>query len=120
MSNNNLSQEAYNAIISEDYNLAYKLYSYLVEQNDPVSYYYLGFLYFKGFGVDQDISKAFEYYLEAAIREVTVAQFEVALMLEDGNGCTKNESEAAFWYEEAAKRGNMDAYNNLGAMFKEG
>ena len=56
MSNNNLSQEAYNAIISEDYNLAYKLYSYLVEQNDPVSYYYLGFLYFKGFGVDQDIS----------------------------------------------------------------
>lgn len=41
-------------------------------------------------------------------------------MLENGEGCEKNESEAAFWYEESAKRGNMDAFNNLGAMFKEG
>ncbi len=49
-----------------------------------------------------------------------LAQFEVALMLENGEGCEKNESEAAFWYEEAAKRGNIDAFNNLGAMFKEG
>jgi len=41
-------------------------------------------------------------------------------MLENGEGCEQNFSEAAFWYEEAAKRGNIDAFNNLGAMYKEG
>jgi hypothetical protein len=32
----------------------------------------------------------------------------------------QNYSEAAFWYEEAAKRGHGGAFNNLGVLFKEG
>ena len=42
------------------------------------------------------------------------------LMFESGNGCTQNYSESAFWYEEAAKRGNAEAFNNLGVLYKEG
>ena len=61
-----------------------------------------------------------EYFMQAAIKEVPQAQYETAMMLEKGLGCIQNFSEAAFWYEEAAKRGNIDAFNNLGAMFKEG
>ena len=48
------------------------------------------FLYFRGFGVAQNSKLAYENYLEAATREVPVAQFEVALMLENGEGCEQN------------------------------
>ena len=89
-----LAQEAYNALLAKEYDKALELYTALEQQKDPVSYYYLGFLYFRGYGVNQDTKKAFDYYLESATREVPVAQFEVALMLENGEGCEKNESEA--------------------------
>ena len=114
-------QKAYDALLAKDYKKAFELYSLLKEQKDPTSYYYLGFLHFRGLGgVEKNTKQAFEDYLDAATREVPVAQFEVALMLESGEGCKQNFSEAAFWYEEAAKRGNTDAFNNLAAMFKEG
>ena len=64
--------------------------------------------------------KAHEYFMQAAIKEVPQAQYETAMMLEKGLGCIQSFSEAAFWYEEAAKRGNMDAFNNLGVLYKEG
>ena len=94
-----LAQEAYDLLLAKEYDKALELYTVLEKQNDPVAFYYLGYLYFRGHGVDQDTKKAFEYYLESATREVPLAQFEVALMLENGEGCEKNESEAAFWYE---------------------
>ncbi|HEO98833.1 MAG TPA: sel1 repeat family protein, partial [Epsilonproteobacteria bacterium] len=92
------AQEAYNHLLNKTYDKAFVLYSELAAQNDPVAHYYLGFLYFRGFGVDQDSKKAFEHYLEAATREVPLAQFDVALMPENGEGCEQNFSEAAFWY----------------------
>jgi len=67
-----------------------------------------------------DQFKAHALFLEAAILEVPPAQYEVALMLERGLGCLQNYSEAAFWYEEAAKRGHGEAFNNLGVLYKEG
>ena len=64
--------------------------------------------------------KAFELLLRAAVLEFPQAQYETALSLERGLGCAQNFSEAAFWYEEAAKRGNAHAFNNLGVLYKEG
>ena len=58
--------------------------------------------------------------MQAATREVPPAMYEVALMLERGLGCIQNYSEAAFWYEEGAKRGHLECFNNLGVLYKEG
>jgi len=113
-------QEAYRALMAKEYDKALELYRALERKEEPTSFYYLGFLYFRGYAVLQDREIAFDYYLKSATREVPLAQFEVALMLENAEGCEKNESESAFWYEESAKRGNIDALNNLGAMYKEG
>jgi TPR repeat protein len=83
--------------------------------------YNLGILYANGLGgVEHDQFKAHEYFLEAAIREVVPAMYEVALMLERGLGCVANASEAAFWYEEGAKRGDAKCFNNLGVLYKDG
>ena len=40
-----LVQEAYDALLAKEYNKALELYTALEKQKDPVSYYYLGFLY---------------------------------------------------------------------------
>jgi len=98
-----------------------ELYTKASEAKQPYALFNLGILYANGLGgVTHDQFKAHELYMEAAIREVPPAMYEVALMLERGLGCAQNFSEAAFWYEEGAKRGHLESFNNLGALYKEG
>ncbi|MCW8837857.1 MAG: sel1 repeat family protein [Thiovulaceae bacterium] len=100
---------------------ALELYTKGAEAKQPYALFNLGVLYMNGLGgVQHDQFKAHELFLEAAIKEVPQAMYEVALMFERGLGCIQNYSEAAFWYEEAAKRGHLEAFNNLGVLYKEG
>ncbi len=92
-----------------------ELYEKAAELKQPYALYNLAILYMNGLGgVEHNQFKAHELFTEAAIREVPPAMYEVALMLERGLGCLQNYSEAAFWYEEGAKRGNLQSFNNLG------
>lgn len=98
-----------------------ELYTKAAEASQPYALFNLAILYGNGIGgVAHDQFKAHELHMEAAIREVVPAMYEVALMLERGLGCTQNYSEAAFWYEEGAKRGSLECFNNLGVLYKEG
>jgi len=90
-------------------------YEKAAEKKQPYALFNLALLHY-----DNDQFRAYALFLEAAILEVPPAQYEVALMLERGLGCVQNYSEAAFWYEEAAKRGHAEAFNNLGVLYKEG
>ena len=98
-----------------------ELYEKAAEIKQPYALYNLAILYMNGLGgVEHNQFKAHELFMEAAIREVPSAMYEVALMLERGLGCLQNYSEAAFWYEEGAKRGHLQSFNNLGVLYKEG
>lgn len=98
-----------------------ELYTKAAEAKQPYALFNLAILYENGIGgVEHDQFKAHELHLEAATREVPPAMYEVALMLERGLGCMQNYSEAAFWYEEGAKRGHLECFNNLGVLYKEG
>ncbi len=100
---------------------ALELYTKASEAFEPYALFNLAILYASGLGgVTHDQFKAYELFMEAAIREVPHAMYEVALMLERGLGCLQNFSEAAFWYEEGAKRGHLECFNNLGVLYKEG
>jgi TPR repeat protein len=104
-----------------DADKARTLYEMAAQKKQPYAMFNLAILYANGLGgVTHDQYKAHELYLEAAIREVPEAMYETALMLERGLGCIQNYSEAAFWYEEGAKRGNLACFNNLGVLYKEG
>ena len=46
----------------------------------------LGSLYMRGTGVDQDTSQAYAWFLRAAEAGLPQAQYNVAFMLEQGNG----------------------------------
>ncbi|MCK4974944.1 MAG: sel1 repeat family protein [Sulfurimonas sp.] len=100
---------------------ALELYEKAVEAKQPYALFNLAILYMNGLGgVQTDQFKAHELHMEAATREVPPAMYEVALMLERGLGCLQNYSEAAFWYEEGAKRGHLESFNNLGVLYKDG
>jgi len=98
-----------------------ELYTQASQKKQPYALFNLGILYANGLGgVEHDLFKAHELFMEAATREVPPAMYEVALMLERGLGCAQNYSEAAFWYEEGAKRGHLKCFNNLGVLYKDG
>ena len=100
---------------------ALKHYTKAAEAKQPYALFNLAILYMNGLGgVEHDQFKAHDLHLEAATLEVVPAMYEVGLMLERGLGCIQNYSEAAFWYEEGAKRGHLESFNNLGVLFKDG
>lgn len=100
---------------------ALELYKKAAEQEQPYALFNLAILYANGIGgATFDQFEAHKLYLKAAIKEVPAAMYETALMLERGLGCVQNFSEAAFWYEEAAKRAHAESFNNLGVLYKEG
>ena len=100
---------------------AIEWYEKAIAQEQPYALFNMALMYANSSElIEQDIEKAHELFLRAAVAGVDLAQYEVALMFEQGAGCTQNYSEAAFWYEEAAKRGHMEAFNNLGVLYKEG
>lgn len=100
---------------------ATELFEQAATAHEPTALYNLAILYANGLGGKEvDQFKAHELYLDAATRELPEAMFESALMLERGLGCTQNYSEAAFWYEEGAKRAHVKCFNNLGVLYKDG
>ncbi len=107
--------------VPKDEKMAIYWYEKAIEQEQPYALFNLGLMYANSSQyITQDIEKAHELFLRSAVGGVDLAQYEVALMFEQGAGCVQNYSEAAFWYEEAAKRGHIEAFNNLGVLYKEG
>ncbi len=101
--------------------LAVEYYKMAAEAKQPYALFNLAILYMNGLcGLEHDQFKAHDLHMEAATRDVPPAMYEVALMLERGLGCIQSYSESAFWYEEGAKRGHLESFNNLGALYKEG
>jgi len=100
---------------------AVEFYTKAAQAKHPYALFNLAILYMNGLcGLESDQFKAHELHMEAATREVAPAMYEVALMLESGLGCIQNYSEAVFWYEEGAKRGHLESFNNLGTLYKDG
>ena len=48
------------------------------------------------------------------------AQFNLALMYDDGEGVLENDKTAVKWYTLAAEQGNAKAQSNLGVMYQYG
>ncbi|MGB2118981.1 MAG: tetratricopeptide repeat protein [Porticoccaceae bacterium] len=49
-----------------------------------------------------------------------MAQFNLGVMYEFGNGVSENDAEAVKWYKKAADQGHADAQFNLGVMYGNG
>ncbi len=107
--------------VEKDDAIAFSWYERAATQEQPYALFNLGVLYANGNGVvEENHFKAFEYFERSAKVGVDLGQYETALRFERGLGCVQDFKQAAYWYEEAAKRGHAEAFNNLGVLYKEG
>ena len=69
---------------------------------------------------DEKYAEAAECYKQAALLGNTNAQFEYAVSVYQGEGCTADALESAFWHWIAAGNGNEKSMMNLGVFYREG
>jgi TPR repeat protein len=64
-----------------------------------------------------DYATAFRIYRSMADQGLAIAQFNVGLMYDNGQGVSKNEVQAMKWYRLAADQGRSDAQYQLGHLY---
>lgn len=67
-----------------------------------------------------DIASALVAWRKAALAGDALAQYNLAVMLETGNGVAANAGLAACWYRLSAAQGYAPAQNNLGILYQDG
>ena len=89
------------------------------ESGDAVAQYSLGLVYENGWGVDENISSAVEWYMLAANKGNANAQYHLGLCYENGNGVKKDTDLAVEWYQKASAQGIEMAHNRVDAINAE-
>ena len=102
-------QQINKSIRTRHYDRAVEQLQSLVRTGDSEAQFILAGLYRSGKGVAQDIDKAIELYEKAAGNGHADAQFTFASLLEKKG----NETQALFWYDEAARQGHRKAAQKL-------
>jgi uncharacterized protein len=100
---------------------AYKLGNYpnafaklnpLAAKGDVDAQFFLGVMYFRGQGVEQDFQQSLKWYLKAAEQGDAQAQSKLGVMFGNGHGIPQDIVQAHKWYSLAALAGNEDAKEN--------
>jgi TPR repeat protein len=90
------------------------------EAGDKNAQFSLGYLYYTGKEVDQDLEKAFEWYSRSAEQGYEQAQSRLGDMYEIGRGVPQNLPAAFIWYRKAAAQGFEWAQFKLGLFYHTG
>lgn len=104
-----------------EYEKAYNIMRSLAEaSNHAYAQYYVGMMYLNGQGVEQDYSKAGEWFLKAAENRVPQAQYKLGRLYFDGQGLPRDFERAYAWFRVGAVHNHKlsidsleDARNNL-------
>ena len=67
-----------------------------------------------------DYKTAFRETIVPAEQGLAVAQFNLGVMYEKGQGTLQDDEKAIFWYTKSADQANANAQFNLGNMYYEG
>ena len=102
-----IGREAY---LLKDYAKAMKEFK---SDDDPRSFYQIGFMYDHGEGVPQDGKEAAEWYRKAAEKGNIPAQYRLGVIYANGYGVEQDMKEAEKWYKKAANQGFQPAKEAL-------
>ncbi len=90
-----------------------------VADSDSMSARILGSLYYFGIGVKKDITKAVQYYSQAAKQKEPVSMGNLGFFYWNGIGTDVNQEEGRKWLLRAAGRGNTVAMCELGNIYRQ-
>ena len=91
-----------------------------LERSGAVSNYELGMAYVLGDTIEQDHTRAFEYFTRSAEQGYAPAQFRLGVAYAYGEGTRKDLSKAVEWYEKSALQGHTVARRSLGEIYLNG
>ena len=86
------------------------------EQGDPASKVRLSLSLYKAQGEPRDRERAFQLMLDAAKSGDVVAQHDVGLMYQRGDGTARAVAKARQWLQRAADKGNEEARERLASL----
>lgn len=90
------------------------------EAGDAYAQAELGYRYHTGEGIEQDYSKAIQWYRLAAEQGQPYAQYNLGLAYAFGQGVEQDPAQAAEWYRKAAAQGQKVAAFSLGLAYLHG
>lgn len=90
------------------------------ENGNKKAQYRLGHCYDKGYGVPENDSLAFHWYMKAASQGSGKAMYQVGKCYKNGEGVTKNMELAFTWFSKAAQDGNANGQYALGKCYMNG
>jgi len=89
--------------LTGDYDKSFKTMQSLAETSDHgYAQYYLGMMYMKGQGVDQDYRNAGEWFRKASEKSIPQAQYKLGDLYFKGRGVPKDYEFAYIWYSVGA------------------
>jgi hypothetical protein len=104
---------------SGDYETALREWRPLAKKGDAEAQYYLGSMYDRGIGVQQDYGEAAKWYRRAAERGDADAQNNLGAMYINGNGVPLDYVRAHMWFNLAAAQDNKSANENRDIAAKQ-
>ncbi len=91
--------------IKQDYKKAVPLWKKLAAAGQGEACFNLGYFYYYGYGVQQDLEQAFAWDLCAAQRGLPQGQYQVGLAYIRGEGVPEDVSQGMQWIQQAADQG---------------
>ena len=91
--NEEARQKAYDQMITH--------YSLAVKMGSSEAITRMGHVYREGWGVEQDLTQAYKYYLKGARKSFHEAQYHLSLLYETGQGCELNLKKAKHWRQRS-------------------
>ena len=108
------------ALLTGEYDTALQHLVPLAETSDHAyAQYFLGRMYDRGQGVEQNYDTAAKWYRKASEKGVADAQYRLGLLYTEGTGVPKDPEYAYGWYSVAAHLGNNKAIAALESSQKQ-
>lgn len=104
------------ARVAGNYAVALKLLSEEAAKGDALAQAELGYMYYNGDGVGQNVEKALSLMSQAAEQGLAQPQRLLGYIYDHGKGVGKDKLKAIFWYTKAAEQGDDQAAFNLGTV----
>ena len=91
----------------------------LAKQGDALAQNYAGIQYYLGLGTKRDHQEAKEWFEKSAIHGFADAQYNLAVMYENGEYVQQDYTTAAMWYSLAIEQGNQHAKKRMQSILDE-
>lgn len=103
------------AYLMGDYETAYNTMISLAstKEEDPLPQYYLGVMYMKGQGVEQNYEEAGKWLRKASENRLPQAQYKLARLYSEGKGVPRDYEFAYVWYSVGAAHNHKLSINSL-------